>query len=1224
MSGRGYRRHRIESLESRIALDASALRITEFLASNSGGLMDAGGDDADWIEIYNSGPESVDLAGLYLTDDSTDLTQWQFPDGPSLSPGEFLIVFASGDDPAPGDNELNASFAISADGEYLALVDADGVTVIDEYAPEFPTQQENISYGREMSVVDPSVMLLEEGAVASGLLPTNGSLGLTWTEIDYDDAGWPYAGPTGFGYENNPGSGTNYVDEIETLIPPGTTSFYLRVPFEVASKADLGALQLNLRFDDGFVAYLNGVRVAEANAPDVLTFASSAAGGQSDPTAEQFRPFDVSAAIPHLRVGENVLAIHALNNENSSDMLISPELMAFGSEIAAPPGIGHFTSPTPGWGNFDQSVAGYAAAPEFSVPHGFYDASQSVELTTATEDAMIVYTTDGSAPAVGGNLNIINGSLYTGELTVNSTTTLRAATFKQDFEPSFVSASSYIFLDDVIGQSPNGEPPAFGWPDDDVNGQEINYGMDPEVIDLYSAEQVKQSLASLTTFSITTDVDNLFDDDIGIFVNAGNRGRDWERPASVELIDPTGAEEGFTVNAGLRIRGGFSRSDGNPKHAFRFYFRSDYGDAKLNYALFGDEGTDEFDVLDLRTSQNYSWSFQGNPQNTFLREVFARDLQRDLGQEYTRSRYHHLYVDGVYWGVFMTQERVQKDFGESYFGGDEEDYDVVKSDNINGRRTEIADGNDVAWRQLFDLAEELSTDPVNNADNYWTMQGLNPDGTRNQDLPVLLDVDNLIDYVMSIFYTGGYDTGISQFLGDDIGNNWQGIYNRTTADQGFQFFMHDNEHSLGTNGTDDIDRTGPFNNGNHTVYEYFNPHFLHQDLIFSSAYVNQFANRALTHLTDGGAMTPEASIARMTARMNEVEPAIIAEAARWGDAQRSVPFNKSHWQTEVNSILNQYFPARTETVINQLVTDGLFWPLAPPTLSIDGGEVAAGTLLELFSPARFILYTVDGADPRLFNGAVNRASIEIYTEPISINSSQTVNVRAFESGGWSSLVSATFTVPLIGDYDHSGVIDGGDLAVWESEFLSGVPANADGNHDGVVDGLDFLAMQRNHGANIAQQAATDVASSVASTTEQLIAVQTDLTSELLATSDDATQIAAVALGAPHGDAAVDVDYFVNPRLIGRGVADRIRDAFVEVHAHISQAATPIQLDQALAAIESYRIGRPARKPDGAADPPTLLFDSEDQLEADVPHELVWSELGNLASGSAGISWLPGR
>ena len=77
---------------------------------------------------------------------------------------------------------------------------------------------------------------------------------------------------------------------------------------------------------------------------------------------------------------------------------------------------------------------------------------------------------------------------------------------------------------------------------------------------------------------------------------------------SVELINPDGSD-GFQIDAGLRIRGGYSRTGNNPKHAFRLFFRPDYGASKLRFALFGDEGVDEFECIDLRCSQNYSYLF---------------------------------------------------------------------------------------------------------------------------------------------------------------------------------------------------------------------------------------------------------------------------------------------------------------------------------------------------------------------------------------------------------------------------------------------------------------------------------------------------------------------------------------------------------------------------------------------------------------------------------------
>jgi hypothetical protein len=1072
--GRRSRRLVMERLEPRLALDASMLRITEFVAANDSGLRDAEGDRPDWIEIFNSGDDLVDLAGMYLTDDSGNLKEWQFPNGVSLPAGGFLVVFASNKDAVLAGGELHTSFALGADGEFLALVDKDGTTIIDQYAPEFPLQLEDISYGRAMQPAGSLVTIVATGAAVKAIVPTSSDLGLTWTAANFDDAAWPISGATGIGYEDFPSDPYSYLPLIETTLPSNIGTAYVRVKFNLTSLSDIGRLTLRMKYDDGFQAYLNGVPVAEANAPDALQWDSQAGAGRDDALALVFQDFDITAAIPHLRVGENVLAIHALNQSFTSDMLIVPELVAQRMAIVEPEMLGHFFVPTPGLGNGNIARAGYSAEPTYSIPHGFYDTPQIVAISSRTAGATIVYTTDGSTPQVDANLNVTNGTLYVSPLTISSTTTLRARAFKASFEPSHVEASTYIFLADVINQSPLGQVPA-GFPASGVSGQVMNYGIDPDIINLYGAQAVKDSLKSISTFSITTDSSNLFHPSSGIYVNADNRGNSWERPATVELIRPDGTA-GFEVNAGLRIRGGYSRSGDNPKHAFRFFFRGDYGDARLEYPLFGEEGVDEFDVLDLRTSQNYSWSFHGDSQNTFEREVFGRDLQRDLGDPYTRSRYHHLYINGVYWGLFQSQERVEEFFGESYFGGDQLDYDVVMASN--SYTLGVASGTDAAWRQLFNYAQQLATSPTTNANLYWTMQGLNPDGTRNPSLPVLLDVDNLINYCLIIFYTGGFDSGLSQFLGDNAPNNWFGIYNRVTADQGFQFFIHDNEHSMGVNGTINIDRTGPFNRGNQNSYAHSNPQYLHQDLMFHPEYKQRFIDKVQQYFFNGGVMTPAASISRLNERVSESEPAIIAEAARWGDSKINPPRNKSHWQSQINYLRNTYLPGRGNTVLNQLRNDGLYTSFAAPAFSQHGGTVSNGYQLTITTGEGTIYYTTDGTtDPRLIGGGVNLSpAVKSYSGPITITGTTTVKARLLTAGGqWSGIVEATFVVPgQPGDYDVNGMVDQADYLVWRANFGTTVPLGTlgDGTNDGVVDTADYIVWRKNVGPQPAQAQST--------------------------------------------------------------------------------------------------------------------------------------------------------
>ena len=127
------------------SVSADMVRINEFVASNDGGQSDEDGDRPDWIEIYNASDEPANLNQWALTDDADNLGKWLLPDV-TISSGQYLIVFASGKDRRAPAGELHTNFRLSADGEYLALVQANGA-VATQFAPKYPAQSSDISYG---------------------------------------------------------------------------------------------------------------------------------------------------------------------------------------------------------------------------------------------------------------------------------------------------------------------------------------------------------------------------------------------------------------------------------------------------------------------------------------------------------------------------------------------------------------------------------------------------------------------------------------------------------------------------------------------------------------------------------------------------------------------------------------------------------------------------------------------------------------------------------------------------------------------------------------------------------------------------------------------------------------------------------------------------------------------------------------------------------------------
>jgi hypothetical protein len=256
------------------------------MASNSSSLIDEDGDHSDWIEIQNRGDMAIDLAGWHLSDEADNLDKWEFP-SVNLDPGAFLIVFASNKDRAVAGGQLHTDFELAAGGEYLALTAPDETTIATEFAPEYPAQATDVSYG---GVPQPTFStLLAPGAAARVFVPANDALGTTWTASGFNDATWQPAA-TGIGYDTAGdynaliGAGGN----TQTAMQGVNSSAYLRTSFNVASPAGVDVLRMPIQYDDGFIAYLNGVEVARRNAPSAAPSVNLALAGTSTGSSQAY------------------------------------------------------------------------------------------------------------------------------------------------------------------------------------------------------------------------------------------------------------------------------------------------------------------------------------------------------------------------------------------------------------------------------------------------------------------------------------------------------------------------------------------------------------------------------------------------------------------------------------------------------------------------------------------------------------------------------------------------------------------------------------------------------------------------------------------------------------------------------------------------------------------------------------------------------------------------
>ncbi len=186
------------SVTSAVAAEQVPFRITEFMAANTGALLDDDGDASDWIEIQNLSGSPASLDGWYLTDDRAVLSKWRLP-GPTVAAGASVLVFASGKNRVTAGAPLHASFRLDSAGGYLALVRDDGLTVASEfrYGGQFP----GISFGVGLGPSRTPEPLVLPGASLKYLIPT-GPVPDAWRGPGFDDSAWT-GGTMAAGYDLN-------------------------------------------------------------------------------------------------------------------------------------------------------------------------------------------------------------------------------------------------------------------------------------------------------------------------------------------------------------------------------------------------------------------------------------------------------------------------------------------------------------------------------------------------------------------------------------------------------------------------------------------------------------------------------------------------------------------------------------------------------------------------------------------------------------------------------------------------------------------------------------------------------------------------------------------------------------------------------------------------------------------------------------------------------------
>ena len=617
-----------------------------------------------------------------------------------------------------------------------------------------------------------------------------------------------------------------------------------------------------------------------------------------------------------------------------------------------------FQSATPGAVNSAAAFPGVVKDTNFSNDRGFYTDPFQLVITSDTPGAIIRYTLDGSPPTRS------SGIVYSEPITINTTSTVRAIATFSDWLPTNVDTQTYLFIEDVVKQPT--DPP--GWPSnwgfDSQVGQNVasDYEMDPRVVNntnglgIYT---VQEALLDIPTMAISMRQQDITGGNGGVLTNP--RGR-FERECSIEYIFPDGTK-GFQEDCKIETQGNSSRTPNRmQKHSMRLTFSSSVGIPKLNFPLFEDSEVETFNKLVLRACFTDSWALNTwssgryRPNDSqYTRDVWMKESMTDLGHASGHGRFVHLYYNGLYFGIHDLTERIEDDWYAEHLGGREEDWKVNSDHAVTEARSR--------WNAMTNL---LNSDITNNS--------------VYDQVKDYLDLDNYIDYVFLHLYADAEDWPAK---------NGYGAVNEISGDGKFRFQVWDQEIALDKFSWNRYNSSsgagGPF-----------------QRLRRNDEFLLLFADRVHKHMFNGGALSESESVARYQKIADEIDKAIVAESARWGDTQDNTPYGNTassstnidgdyypptinnpiyftreqHWVVERDVITDHYIPilhdeSNSRSIIRELRSRNLYPSIDPPIYSQHGGIVPSDFDLAVTAAEGNIYYTTDGSDPRSIGGGIN-------------------------------------------------------------------------------------------------------------------------------------------------------------------------------------------------------------------------------------------------------------
>lgn len=814
---------------------SSRLVITEVQASNAGEVVDWDGGCPDWIELWNSGDQPFNATGWYLTDKLHKPEKWQIPEL-VLSPDERILIFASGLD-FFDEEEIHTNFRLSKSGEFLHLVRPDGSTVEQSVMAGMPDASHGVSFGPSPS--DPQPLTYPTP------LEANASVAIGFTDsVDCSRKSCLYEKEFSVSLTcETPNSEIRFT--TNGSVPDKHNSEIYQQPITISRTTVIRARAFRNDWVSSAVLTRSFIQI------DELVHQSDTPDGLRSRWDDVDADYEMDPRITGLHTAEIKTALKSLPMVS----VVAPTSSLFGK-------TGIYSNP---WNRGHKwevpavlEFLDYQDETGFQAPCGLrlagYESRRpdwkkhSLRLSFRSRYGLsIVEHPIFDSPAVDAP------NEGTGPLREPATTLTENEDVLIDSTHKLQSKKSGRF-DDVLFGKYGDKKTKYLWT---IDARGINVVHEPTPFPTSRGRVVHTNLSQ----------------------RASVGGEVWfESPATVSINPRSGR---FGAAAGM--------TRAQWEAAIRYW-------ESLGYKVNAFPGRDRSSSLMLRSTDD-SWASHHaavRSRAQYMRDQWARQTAREMGQLAVRGRFVHVCINGLYWGVYNLIERPDEEYLAHQLGGKEGDYVTIRS---RGRRIDADEAGELLWDSVTAAATADLNDPTNFA-----------------KLEELVDLVDLIDYCLLQMYSGSEDWALVN------GNNMR-AYRRKMNYAKLKFILWDADSTFASGWkNEEVEYPLPMKkSGKEGSFVY-----LFRQLMKSTEFRQMFAERVEKWCRTDGVLGAAACQRRYEALLNELEPALLAESARWGDIHSEEPYTPmEHWQTQKQRMLQDWFPNRSAVLLKELRAYGL-------------------------------------------------------------------------------------------------------------------------------------------------------------------------------------------------------------------------------------------------------------------------------------------------------------